>query len=876
MSASETRSSRPPLRPLREGDPVGGNRYRLLKRVGAGKFAEVWKALIYPTVPDVTLGTHVALKILRENQVNDELTSHMKYEAGLPAQIRTGVVKCLEFIMLDERPCLVMEFIDGETLADYFKRDPEREPAQALRIALQIASTLKVAHAKDIIHRDCTPKNIMLTDHLERPERVRVKIIDWGIARVINPSEPTDQESYFGPASDYLPPEGQNAKHPSFDVFIFGLVLYELLTSHLPNPRFCANTRQGFDELKSEEFAHIPRLIKELLAEALAIDPKYRPTMLQVHDRLQTAFDELQARPLRALAEERDTADKQMVRVEGKLAEQRRITAEQESRLSGLQTELAETSYHAKTLKQELENLRVTYDDTKRQLSEAATRIKNLEQRLALTAPARLAELEAELRLCNRELELAKADADRHRSDADRNRSEFERSRTEAERLRGDVERIRANLHELQQTITSLQSKCTEQESANQSLSAQNARMQERSIELQRKRRWATAGTILLSGAVAGGLGAGAMRWLQPPRLVPVMPIAANPHPPAPIPPPEPLMDAGARDQGRPEDLQPPEPKWQPLGAGLASTQELRLMDIWGDGRGGIWAVGREAAADKGIVLQSSDSGTTWRALTMPRGTSGLFRVQGIGQSIFVAGTGALYKLDGPDARPSVTTIPLGEPDEVLRGMWGPFEQHLFVVSANPGGKLFKVALSEKGSNTSVPPRRFATGNSLYGLSGDGKLLWGVGTQGTIVSLDLKTQKTHNHEQRVDAQGQIHPAAADNETLFDIEVQGDGIAACGAIHGAGVLYTSKDRGNTWRRLPLVNACYGLHGLADGSYAIVGSTGKVLFLNGPDGGVEELSIALPAAAMKWNIKSIWGSTRSNLFLVGWHGLFLVRR
>ena len=66
----------------------------------------------------------------------------------------------------------------------------------------------------------------------------------------------------------------------------------------------------------------------------------------------------------------------------------------------------------------------------------------------------------------------------------------------------------------------------------------------------------------------------------------------------------------------------------------------------------------------------------------------------------------------------------------------------------------------------------------------------------------------------------------------------------------------------------------LHGLHDGSYASSAAPAKSLS-NGPDGGVEESSIALPAAAMKpkWNIKSIWGSTRSNLFLVGWHGLFL---
>lgn len=874
MSASETRSSRPPpSKPLKEGDVVGGNRYRLLARVGGGKFAEVFKALSYPTVPDVTLGTYVALKILHENQVSDELINHMKYEAGLPAQIRTGVVKCLEFLMLDERPCLVMEFIDGETLADYFKRDPEREPAQALRIALQIANTLKFAHAKDIIHRDCTPKNIMLTDHLERPARVRVKIIDWGIARVINLTEPADQESYFGPPSTYLPPEGQNAKHPSFDVFIFGLVLYQLLTGHLPNPRFCANTRQGFEELRSEEFSRIPRLVKELLAEALAFNPKHRPTMPQVYDRLQTAFDELQARPLRELVEERDNADKQTSHIEGKLAEQRRITAEQESRLASLQRELAETNFQAKNLKQEFQNLGGVHDDTKRQLTEAATRIKNLEQRLVLSAPARLVELEAELRLCKRELELSQVEADRHRSDAERYRDEFERNHVEAERQRADAERSRSELDQLRNQIEILQSKCTELESTNHSIRSQNARLQERSIALQYGRRRAYVGAILLTGTIASGLGAASMHWLRP---HPMNPVSYRPSQPEPIPTPELRMDGGTIDLRHPEDLRHQEPTWQPLGEGLSSTQDLRLMDIWGDAQGDIWAVGQDGTAGRGVVLQSSDHGAKWRTVPMPDGTGALFRVQGIEKSIYIAGVGALYKLDQLDRKPTVKTIQLGEPDEVLRGMWGTFDQKLFVVSANPGGKLFEIGLSENGVAAASPPKRFATGNSLYGLASDGKVLWGVGTEGTIVSLDLKTQKTHNHEQRMDAEGQFLPAVANNETLFDIEVHGDNIAACGAIRGNGVLYTSRDGGDTWRRVSLVNACYGLHRLDDGSYALVGSTGKVLFLNALDGAIEELAITLPASPTKWNIKGVWGSTRSNFYLAGWHGLFVARR
>ena len=147
-----------------------------------------------------------------------------------------------------------------------------------------------------------------------------------------------------------------------------------------------------------------------------------------------------------------------------------------------------------------------------------------------------------------------------------------------------------------------------------------------------------------------------------------------------------------------------------------------------GDGRGGIWAVSREAAADRNCAavkrqwddLASIDHASRHERLVPEYKVS-------VSRSLLPAR--ALYKLDGPDARPSVTTICSASQMKCC-GMWGPFEQHLFVVSANPGGKLFKVALSEKGSNTQLHPQAICHWEFVVRLVRRWEVALGVGTQG--------------------------------------------------------------------------------------------------------------------------------------------------
>ena len=91
-----------------------------------------------------------------------------------------GVVKCLDFYHeLRGKPCLVTEYIDGKCLLDVMEEREGRrlELEIALRIAVQVAETIAWTHEKFLVHRDLTPKNILLADFQPDPSRVRVKII---------------------------------------------------------------------------------------------------------------------------------------------------------------------------------------------------------------------------------------------------------------------------------------------------------------------------------------------------------------------------------------------------------------------------------------------------------------------------------------------------------------------------------------------------------------------------------------------------------------------------------------------------------------------------------------------------------------------------
>jgi eukaryotic-like serine/threonine-protein kinase len=208
--------------------------YRIIEKLGAGGMGEVYLA------DDLSLNRKVALKFLPDAFAgNLERMARFEREAKLLASLNHPNIAAIHGLEEAEgKRFLVLELVEGETLADLLKRGPIRVE-EALQIALQIAEALEVAHEKGIIHRDLKPANIEVT-----PDG-KVKVLDFGLAKAyvgeqadLNPlNSPTrsmaaTQRGIILGTAAYMPPEQARGEtvNKRADVWAFGCVLFEMLT----------------------------------------------------------------------------------------------------------------------------------------------------------------------------------------------------------------------------------------------------------------------------------------------------------------------------------------------------------------------------------------------------------------------------------------------------------------------------------------------------------------------------------------------------------------------------------------------------------------------------------------------------------------------
>ena len=212
--------------------------YRILEKLGAGGMGEVYRA------EDTTLGRQVAIKVLPEAFTLDpERLARFEREAKLLATLNhPHIAQIHGFEEADDTKCLVMELVEGDTLAERIHQRPT-PVEEALEIAWQIAEGLEAAHDKGIIHRDLKPSNIKVT-----PED-NVKILDFGLAKALDDELPASELSQsptltqqatqagviLGTAA-YMSPEQATGKpvDQRTDIFSFGAMLYEMLTGVRP------------------------------------------------------------------------------------------------------------------------------------------------------------------------------------------------------------------------------------------------------------------------------------------------------------------------------------------------------------------------------------------------------------------------------------------------------------------------------------------------------------------------------------------------------------------------------------------------------------------------------------------------------------------
>ena len=208
-------------RELEPGALLGG-RYRLERELGKGGMGRVFVAR------DERLGRKVAVKVVTAAHDPDRVRRFEQEARTAGALEHPNVLAVYDLGEQDGVPFLVTELLAGHTLRTLIE-GPRLPPAQAQGLLLQLARGLAAAHARGIVHRDLKPENLFLTDD------GRLKILDFGLARLIDPGDSgpglTVSGAIFG-SPGYLSPEqarGERAGPPS-DVFSAGAVIYEMLS----------------------------------------------------------------------------------------------------------------------------------------------------------------------------------------------------------------------------------------------------------------------------------------------------------------------------------------------------------------------------------------------------------------------------------------------------------------------------------------------------------------------------------------------------------------------------------------------------------------------------------------------------------------------
>ncbi|NOK07739.1 protein kinase domain-containing protein [Corallococcus exercitus] len=259
-------------------------RFRVLGPLGSGGMGEVYLG------EQVSLGRKVAIKVLHHDlHAQAGMAERFKREARLLSAVEhPAVVRIVDFGESGDAACLVMEFVEGQSLYDALQGGPLLAP-RALALLQQLAEGLAAIHDKGIIHRDLKPENVLISPSV-RGEQAR--LLDFGIARLVEPdaNSALSQVGVVLGTPEYLSPEqavGAKVDTRS-DLYSFGVLAYRVLSGRLPfdgpSPRHFLSQHASHAPLPLDRAA--PQLSRyvgllSLVMRLLDKDPAKRPQTAQ-------------------------------------------------------------------------------------------------------------------------------------------------------------------------------------------------------------------------------------------------------------------------------------------------------------------------------------------------------------------------------------------------------------------------------------------------------------------------------------------------------------------------------------------------------------------------------------------------------------------
>ena len=254
--------------------------YKLTRAIGQGGMGSIYEA-VHVRLPK----KRFAVKLLRSEAARvPDLFARFRREAEVTTEIgHPNIVDVMDFHeMEDGRPYMIMEYLEGENLANRLAEEGRMPPEDVLLLAQQVGSALQAAHDHGIVHRDMKPENIYL---LDSDDGLKAKVLDFGISKIQHSkSIVTEDHSLLGTVYFMSPEQAEGAVKnigPATDIFALGAICYQALTGILP---FDAPTIPGViyqvchSEPKpvSEIVPGIPAIVDVVLDRALAKDRQER------------------------------------------------------------------------------------------------------------------------------------------------------------------------------------------------------------------------------------------------------------------------------------------------------------------------------------------------------------------------------------------------------------------------------------------------------------------------------------------------------------------------------------------------------------------------------------------------------------------------